>query len=122
MARKPKAPGNPIAGGGPLRPAAAVILYNRRTGAILNTHYFSAVHGARLPERAELERIAMAQAARDGSEIRMHLALHVDPAALQRGVAYRVSPAKRMLAAVKAGRQKPRSLGVVSRGHPVKAS
>jgi hypothetical protein len=98
----------PLEGGGPLQPAAAVILYNRRTGVIFSTHYFSATNDAKLPDKDELERVALEHAAKDGCEARTHKALHVDPAALKRGVGYRV--AKGVLAEVKAGRLTPKPL------------
>jgi hypothetical protein len=81
-----------------LEPAAAVILYHGKTGAIFSTHYFSASAGAELPDKAELERIALREAVRDGCKAAQHKALHVDPAKLQRGVSYRVSVKKRALA------------------------
>jgi len=109
MARNSKASGSLLEGGGPLQPATAVILYNRRTGVIFTTHYFSATHNAKLPEKAELERVALAHATKDGCDAGTHKALHVDPATLKRGVGYRVSIAKGVLAEVKAGRQRPRS-------------
>jgi hypothetical protein len=108
MASKSKASATLPEGGGPLQPATAVILYNRRTGVIFSTHYFSATSGAKLPDKDELEQIAVAHAAKDGCDARTHKALHVDPAALKRGVGYRVSVAKGVLAEVKAGRQRPR--------------
>ena len=95
---------------GPLQPAAAVILYHHRTGAIFSTHYFAAVLGATLPARDELEKVALAHATRDGCDSRTHKVLHVDPATLKRGVGYRVAVAKATLAEVKAKRQAPRRL------------
>jgi hypothetical protein len=97
-------------GGSALQPATAVILYNRRTGAIFSTHYFSATEGATLPDKDELEQLALAHAVKDGCDAKGHKAIHVDPAALKRGTVYRVSIAKGVLAEVKAGRQRPRSL------------
>ena len=92
-----------------LQPAAVVILYHQRTGTISHTHFFSAANGAQLPDKRELERIACAHAEKDGCNVRLHKALHVDPATLKRGTAYRVSANKRVLAEVKARRQRPRS-------------
>ena len=103
-------PTKPIPGAGPLQPAAAVVLYHHRTGAIFSTHYFAAVAGAVLPERDELEKVALAHATGDGCDARTHKALHVDPATIKRGVGYRVAVAKVTLAEVKAKRQKPHSL------------
>lgn len=93
----------------PLQPEAAVILYHQRTGAIAHTHFFSAANGARLPDKEEFERVAYAHAEKDGCNVRMHRALHVDPATLKRGTGYRVSLARRALVEVKAPRQRPRS-------------
>jgi hypothetical protein len=89
-----------------LEPAAAVILYHGKTGAIFSTHYFSAGAGAELPAKDELERIAVAAAARDGCKTARHLALHIDPAELQRGVHYRISLKKGTLARVEKKRSK----------------
>jgi hypothetical protein len=97
-----------LEGAGPLQPAAAVILYNRRTGVIFSTHYFSATNDAKLPNKDELERVALQHAAKDGCEASMHTALHVDPTALKRGVGYRV--AKGVLTEIKAGRLTPKPL------------
>jgi hypothetical protein len=110
MARKSKAPASLPQGHGPLQPATAIILYNRRTGVIFSTHYFSAGNGAKLPDKDELERVALARATKDGCDARTHKALHVDPVTLKRGVGYCVSIAKGVLAEVKPGRQRPRSL------------
>lgn len=99
-----------LQGSGPLQPAAAVILYHHRTGAIFSTHYFGAVEGVELPERDELERVAVAHATRDGCDAKTYKVLHVDPATIKRGVGYRVSVAKATLAEVKTGRLKPHSL------------
>jgi hypothetical protein len=87
-----------------------VVIYHHRTGAIFSTHYFAAVPGVTLPERDELEKVALAHATRDGCDARTHKVLHVDPATIKRGVGYKVSVAKAMLAEVKAKRQAPRSL------------
>ena len=54
MATEPKSSMTLLEGGGPLQPAAAVILYNHRTGVIFSTHYFSAVNDAKLPDKDEL--------------------------------------------------------------------
>lgn len=97
-------------GSGPLQPAAAVILYHHRTGAIFGTHYFAAVEGVKLPERDELARVALAHATQDGCDAKTHKVLHVDPATVKRGVAYRVAVAKATLTEVKASRLKPHSL------------
>ena len=90
-----------------LQPAAAVILYNHRTGVIFSTHYFGVVNGAELPDKDELERVALEQATKDGCKLSTHKALHVDPATLKRGVGYRVAKGK--LTQVRAGRLKPLS-------------
>jgi hypothetical protein len=108
MATKPKPSMSPLEGGGPLQPAAAVILYNHRTGVIFSTHYFSTVDDAQLPDKDELERVALEHAAKDGCKVSTHKALHVDPAALKRGVGYRVAKGK--LTEVKAGRLRPKAL------------
>ena len=108
MATEPKSSMILLEGGGPLQPAVAVILYNHRTGVIFSTHYFSAVNDAKLPDKDELERVALEHAARDGCKASTHKALHVDPAALKRGVGYRVAKGK--LAEVKAGRITPKPL------------
>jgi hypothetical protein len=92
-----------------LQPEAVVILYHQRSGAIAHTHFFSAANGARLPDKDKLEHMAFGHAEKDGCNVRMHKALHVDPATLKRGTGYRVSPAKRALVEVKASRQRPRS-------------
>jgi hypothetical protein len=97
-----------VEGGGQLQPEAAVILYNRRTGVIFSTHYFSATNDAKLPDKQELERVALEHAVKDGCEASMHKSLHVDPAALKRGVGYRV--AKGVLTEIKAGRLIPKPL------------
>src|SRR5258708_38951392 len=110
MGRKSKSSATMLEGGGPLQPATAVILYNRRTGVIFSTHYFSATSDAKLPDKEELERVALTHATKDGCDARTHKALHVDPAMLTRGVGYRVSIAKGLLAEVKAGTRRPRSL------------
>jgi hypothetical protein len=55
MARKSKSSATMLEGGGPLQPATAVILYNRRTGVIFSTHYFSATSDAKLPDKEELD-------------------------------------------------------------------
>jgi hypothetical protein len=99
-----------LQGSGPLQPAAAVILYNHRTGAIFSTHYFAAVEGVKLPERDELERVTLAHATRDGCDAKTHKMLHVDPATIKRSVGYRVSVAKAALVAVKASRLRLHSL------------
>jgi hypothetical protein len=96
--------------GGPLQPAAAVILYHQRTGTIFSTHFFGAVEGVKLPAKDELEKVALAHATRDGCDAKTHKVLHVDPATIKRGVKYRVAVAKAALAEVKPGRQRPRSL------------
>ncbi len=103
-------PETPVPPRGPLQPAAAVILYHHRTGAIFSTHYFAAIDGVSLPQRDELEKVALAHATRDGCDARTHKVLHVDPAAIRRGVAYRVAVARATLAEVKAKRPAPRSL------------
>ena len=89
MARKSRKADVPL--GTRLEPAAAVVVYNGRTGAIFGSHLFSAVDGVALPERAELDRIALAHAARDGCDVRRHKVLHVDPTALRPGCHYAVS-------------------------------
>ena len=99
-----------LQGSGPLQPAAAVLLYHHRTGAIFSTHYFAAVAGVKLPERDELERVALAHASRDGCDTKSHKVLHVDPATIKRGVGYRVAVAKATLAEVKTSRLKLHSL------------
>lgn len=104
------APEKPNPQAGPLQPAAAVILYHQRTGAIFSTHYFAAVPGVTLPERDELEKVALAHATRDGCDTPTHKMLHVDPATIKRGVGYKVAVAKGTLAEVKAKRQRPHSL------------
>lgn len=75
---------------GPLEPLAAVVVYDRETGALFSTHHFSAVDDADLPGRDELERLALELAAGDGCETDRHAVLHVEPKALRRGVGYRV--------------------------------
>jgi hypothetical protein len=80
--------------GGPLLPSEAIVVYNRRTGAIFSTHYFSVANGAKLPDSDELERVALDHAAKDGCDRRAHSMLRVDPAALKRGTAYRVVEGK----------------------------
>ena len=80
-----------VSSGKRLEPAAAVVIYDGRTGAIFGSHLFSAAEGATLPERAELNRIALAHAARDGCDVRRHKVLHIDPAALRPGCHYAVS-------------------------------
>jgi hypothetical protein len=100
----------PLEAGGPSQPQSTVILHNRRTGAIFSTHYFSAAPGATLPDKEELKRVALAHAAKDGCDTGTHKALHLDPAALERGIAYRVSPPKGVLTAVKTRRRRTQSL------------
>ena len=110
-----------LQGSGPLQPAAAVILYHHRTGAIFSTHYFAAVEGVKLPERDELARVALAHATQDGCDAKTHKVLHVDPATVKRGVGYRVAVAKATLAEVKASRLKPHSLHLgPARNRPAK--
>lgn len=94
----------------PLQAATAVVLYNKRTGAIFGIHYFGAAAGVDLPGEDELERVALSQAAKDGCDARTHNALHVDPSSLRRGVSYRVSVAKKTLVEVKARVKGPRRL------------
>lgn len=101
-----------LQGSGPLQPAVAVILYHHRTGAIFSTHYFAAVEGVKLPERDELERVALAHATRDGCDAKAHKVLHVDPTTVKRGVGYRVAVGKGRLIEVKASRLKPHSLAL----------
>jgi hypothetical protein len=84
-----------------------VILYDKRTGAICHVHFFSATKGAKLPDKKELESVAFAHAGKDGHDIRMHNAMHVDPATLKRGMGYRISVRKRTPALVEI---KPRKL------------
>lgn len=76
--------------GGLLEPAAAIVVYHRETGAIFATHHFSVASGAELPDRHELERLALETAAGDGCEAERHAVLHVEPKALRRGMGYRV--------------------------------
>lgn len=89
MARKGRKADVPS--GKKLEPAATLVIYNSKTGAIFGSHSFSAADGATLPERAELDRIALAHAARDGCDVRRHKVLHVDPTALRPGCHYAVS-------------------------------
>ena len=107
MAKKPKSPMATLKDG-PLEPASAVVLYNRRTGVIFSTHYFSVTNDATLPDTDELERVAREHAAKDGCDARTHDALHVDPAALKLGVSYRVR--KGVLTEVKADNRAPKPL------------
>ena len=99
--------------GGTLEPAAAVILYNHRTGVIFSTHYFSVVNDAKLPDKGELERVALEQAAKDGCKLSTHKVLHIGPAELKRGVGYRVG--KGRLTEIRAARLKPLSANRSSR-------
>jgi len=108
MASKPESSATPLEGGRPLHPGTAVILYNTRTGVIFSTHYFSVSNGAKLPDRDELERVALEHAVKDGCQPSIHKVLHVDPATVKRGVGYRV--AKGVLREVKAGRLTPKPL------------
>ena len=108
MATEPRPSMTLREGGGPSQPASAVILYNHRTGVIFSTHYFSAVDNAKLPDKDELERVALEHAAKDGCKLTSHKALHVNPAELKRGVGYRI--AKGRLTEVKAGRLTPKRL------------
>jgi hypothetical protein len=83
------------------RAARALVLYNKSTGAVFAIHYFGAADGVDLPDEDELERVALANAARDGCNARTHKVLHVDPSLLRPGVSYRVSIAKRTLVEAK---------------------
>lgn len=76
--------------GGMVEPVAAVVIHDRETGAIFATHHFGVADGAELPDREELERLALETAAGDGCEVARHAVLYVEPKALRRGVAYRV--------------------------------
>jgi hypothetical protein len=89
MARKRRKADVPT--GKRLEPAAAVVVYDGKTGAIFGSHLFSVAEGAELPERGELDRIALAHAARDGCDVRRHKVLHVDPTTLKPGCHYAVS-------------------------------
>ena len=92
----------------PLQPETVVILYHQRTGVISHTHFFSVANGGKLPGREELERVALAHAEKDGCDIKVHKAIHVDPTMLKRGTAYRVAVGKRSagLVEVKAAAKK----------------
>jgi hypothetical protein len=96
-----------------LAPAAAVVLYDRKTGAIFGTHYFGATEGVELPGQDELERIAFEQAARDGCRVRQVKALHVDPAKLKPGCNYAVSVKTRkpsLMERKRSGKRRTRSI------------
>ena len=77
-----------------------MVLYNNGTGVIFGIHYFGGADGIHLPDAAELERVALSQAAKDGCDAGTHNAFHVDPSSLQPGVSHRVSVAKRTLVEV----------------------
>jgi hypothetical protein len=104
MARKSRKADVPS--GRRLQPAAAVVVYDSRTGAIFGSHLFSAVDGAALPERAELDRIALAHAACDGCDLRRHKVLHVEPGALRKGCHYAVAVKGRKPALVERPRRR----------------
>lgn len=95
-----------------LTPEIAVILYNKRTGAICHVHFFSATKGVKLPDKKQLEEVASAHAVKDGHDIQMHRAMHISPASLKRGVGYRISVNKRApsLVEVKPGKLKPHNV------------
>ena len=107
MARKRSKVDAPMAKGP--EPAAAVVIYDGRTGAIFGTHFFSTRDGANLPEPPELERIALSHAARDGCDTRRHRVLHVDPVALKPGYHYAVSVKARKPSLVEGKRSRGRS-------------
>ena len=77
--------------GNRIEPKAAMLVYRRDTGAIVATHYFGTAQGGELPDEKELRVAALANAVEEGLGKKRALAvLPVDPARLERGVAYRV--------------------------------
>ncbi|QIF04622.1 hypothetical protein [Roseimicrobium sp. ORNL1] len=112
MAKHPKTrPSSPSADK-LLAPEVAVILYNKQTGVICHVHFFSATNGIKPPDKKELEDMASAHAVKDGHDIQMHGAMHIAPAALKRGVGYRISVKKRApsLVEIKPGKLKPHNI------------
>ena len=81
------------AAGNRIEPEVALIVYRRADGEIVATHYFGTAQGGVLPPEAELRSTALANAVGEGlGEEGLLAVLPVDPARLERGIAWRVRP------------------------------
>lgn len=88
----------PRAETGPLTPQRSVVVYDAESGAIIQTHHFSAMAGAQLPPHDELRAAALREAARrHGRDANEMAAIDVEPNELRAGTAYRVSVSRRVL-------------------------
>jgi hypothetical protein len=82
-------------------PEATVVIYQRKTGEIVGYHDFAAAPGAIIPDRKEMEEIAVVSASGDseaGAISRDTIAtLLVAPSEIEQGKDYRVSADKRLI-------------------------
>lgn len=83
-----------------LAPKHTFVVYDTRTGDVIQIHHFSAMPGAIVPPKARLEEIALQQAARKHKrELSTMAVLESSPQALQPKTTYRVDLAERQLRA-----------------------
>ena len=81
--------------------ASVAVVYHHKSGKIISVHHFGAVSGVELPSRVELERIALKQAALGGLDEKLLKVIHTTSDKLRKGVAYKVSPTRRVLSEIK---------------------
>lgn len=79
-------------------PAYSVVVYDAKTGEVLQIHHFSAMPGIELPASEQLHEMALSHAARrhkrEPASMRV---LKIDVSAIERKRTYRVSLADRVL-------------------------
>jgi hypothetical protein len=85
-----------------IEPQATVVLYDRNSGDVLGYHHFSATSGATIPDRKDMEEIAVSSASRDHEETPISpeavATLLVAPGEIEQGKDYRVSADRQLVA------------------------
>jgi hypothetical protein len=100
MEKTPEVPRRP-------EPAYSLVLYDAKTGQIVQVHHFGAMPGVELPAKDKLREMALRHAAgRHKREVSTMQVLEVGALAMKPKVSYRVSPSNRTLEEVPAEKSK----------------